>query len=56
MEEKSDINNDNLKSEYINLSIDEDTRRIINCYFDGKFTSNEMIDYIKKEYSNFKES
>lgn len=60
MEEEKNINvnksiNDNLKEEYINLSIDENTKNIIGYYFDGKFTSDQMIDYVKNEYSKFEE-
>ena len=57
-EEKLNINkttNDSLKEEYINLSIDEKTKNIIGYYFDGKFTSDQMIDYVKNEYSKFEE-
>ena len=47
--------NDSLKNEYVNLSIDDNTKQIINYYFDGKFTSDQMIDYVKNEYSKFEE-
>lgn len=51
---KGSINN-SLKNEYVNLSIDDNTKQIINYYFDGKFTSDQMIDYVKNEYSKFEE-
>lgn len=38
-----------------NLSIDNNTKILINNYFDGKFTSDQIIDTVKSQYSNLKE-
>lgn len=38
-----------------NLSIDDDTKNLINSYFDGKFTSDMIIDSVKSQYKSCKE-
>lgn len=38
-----------------NLSIDNTTKILINHYFDGRFTSDQIINSVKAQYSNLKE-